>query len=109
MACGNYSQSKCLCYILICLFKIIFKFSNSVFKYGSNQQIDKEVKEKDIKNSKFEIEQNELQEDVRQTEKCIGQKIKILRTHLEEKEKYGTKLQQNIETIHKERKQLSEE
>ena len=40
-------------------------------------------------------------EDVRQTEKCIGQKFKILRRHLEEKEKYGTKLQKNIETLHK--------
>ena len=35
----------------------------------------KKIGEKDIENSKFEIEQNELQEDVRQTEKCIGQKI----------------------------------
>ena len=39
----------------------------------------KKIEDKDIENSKFEIEQNELQEDVRQTEKCIGQKIKILR------------------------------
>ena len=69
----------------------------------------KKIEEKDVKNSKFEIEQNELEEDVRQTEKCIGQKIKILRRHLEEKEKYGTKLQQNIETLHKQRKQLNEE
>ena len=69
----------------------------------------KKIEDKDIKNSKFEIEQNELQEDVRQTEKCISQKIKILRRHLEEKEKYGTKLQKNIETLHKQRKQLSEE
>ena len=69
----------------------------------------KKIEDKDIKNSKFEIEQNELQEDVRQTEKHIGQKIKILRRHLEEIEKYGTKLQQNIETLHKQRKQLSEE
>ena len=46
---------------------------------------------------------------MRQTEKCIGQKIKILRRHVEEKEKYGTKLQKNIETLHKRRKQLSEE
>ena len=38
---------------------------------------------------------------MRQTEKHIGQKIKILRRHLEEKEKYGTKLQKNIETLHK--------
>ena len=59
----------------------------------------KEIEDKDIKNSKFEIEQNELQED--ETEKRIGQKIKILRRHLEEKEKYGTKLQWNIETLHK--------
>ena len=58
----------------------------------------KEIEDKDIKNSKFEIEQNELQEDM---EKCIGQKIKILRRHLEEKEKYGTKLQWNIETLYK--------
>ena len=69
----------------------------------------KKIEDKDIKNSKFEIEQNELQEEVRQTEKPIGQKIKILRRHLEEKEKYGTKLQKNIETLHKQRKQLSEE
>ena len=69
----------------------------------------KKIEDKDIKNSKFEIEQNQLQEDVRQTEKCIGQKIKILRRHLEEKEKYGTKLQKNIETLHKQRKQLSKE
>ena len=61
----------------------------------------KEIEDRDIENSKFEIEQNELQEDVRQTEKHIGQKIKILRRHLEEKEKYGTKLQWNIETLHK--------
>ena len=46
----------------------------------------KEIEDKDIENSKFEIEQNELQEDVKQTEKHIGQKIKILRRHLEEKE-----------------------
>ena len=48
---------------------------------------------------------------MRQTEKCIGQKIKILRRHLEEKENYGTKLQKNIETLMKENKgkQLSEE
>ena len=69
----------------------------------------KKIEDKDIKKSKFEIEQNELQEDVRQTEKCIGQKIKILWRHLEEKEKYGTKLQQNIEILHKQRKQLTEE
>ena len=69
----------------------------------------KRIEDKDIKNSKFEIEQNELEEDVRQTEKHICQKIKILRRHLEEKEKYGTKLQQNIETLHKQRKQLTEE
>ena len=43
----------------------------------------KEIEDRDIENSKFEIEQNELQEDVRQTEKHIGQKIKILRRHLE--------------------------
>ena len=61
----------------------------------------KKIEDKDIENSKFEIEQNKLQEDVRQTEKCIGQKIKILRRHLEETEKYGTKLQKNIETYHK--------
>ena len=61
----------------------------------------KKIEDKDIKNSKFEIEQNELWEDVRQTEKCIGQKIKILWRHLEEKEKYGTKLQKNIERLHK--------
>ena len=61
----------------------------------------KKIEDKDIKNSKFEIEQNQLQEDVRQTEKCIGKKIKILQRQSEEKEKYGTKLQQNIETLHK--------
>ena len=61
----------------------------------------KKIKDKDIKNTKFEIEQNELQEDVRQTDKCIGQKIKILWRYLEEKEKHGTKLQWNIETSHK--------
>ena len=61
----------------------------------------KKIEDKDIKNSKFEIEQNELQEDVRQTEKCIDQKIKILQRHLKEKEKYGTKLQWNIEILHK--------
>ena len=42
----------------------------------------KEIEDKDIENSEFEIEQNELQEDVRQMEKCIGQKVKILRRHL---------------------------
>ena len=59
----------------------------------------KKIEDKDIENSKFEIEQNELQEDFRQTEKYIGQKIKILQRHLQEKEKYGTKLQRNIETL----------
>ena len=44
-----------------------------------------------------------------QTEKCIGQKIKILRRHLKEKVKYGTKLQKNIETLQKQRKEVSEE
>ena len=87
--------------------KIIFNFSNSVLKYGWNQQID--IEDKDIENSKFEIQQNELEEDVRQTEKHFGQKIKILRRHLEEKDKYGTKLQKKTETLHKWRKQLSEE
>ena len=64
----------------------------------------KEIEDKDIENSKFEIDQNELQEDVKQMEKHIGQKIKILRRHLEEKENYGTKLQWNIETLYKQRK-----
>ena len=69
----------------------------------------KEIEDKDTENNKFEGEQNDLQEDVRQAEKRVANKIKILRRHLEEKEKYGMKLQKNIETLHKRRKQLSEE
>lgn len=68
-----------------------------------------EIEDKDTENSKFEDEQNDLQEDVRQAEKRVANKIKILRRHLEEKEKYGMKLQKNIETLHKRRKQLIEE
>lgn len=68
-----------------------------------------EIEDKDTENSKFEDEQNDLQEDVRQAEKRVAKKIKILRRHLEEKEKYGMKLQKNIETLHKRRKQLIEE
>ena len=64
-------------------------------------KLKKEIEDKYIENSKFEIEQNQLQEDVRQMEKCIGQKIKILRIHLEEKEKSHSKLPQNIETLYK--------
>ena len=71
-------------------------------------QLIKNIEQKDIENSQFEVQQNELQEDVKQTEKHIGQKIKILMRHLEEKVKYGTKLQKNIETLHKQRKQLNE-
>ena len=38
----------------------------------------KKIEDKDIENSKFEIEQNELQEDVRQTEKLLVKKLKYL-------------------------------
>ena len=72
-------------------------------------QLIKKIEQKNIENSQFEVKQNESQEDVKQIEKCIGQKIKILRRHLEEKVKYGIKLQKNIETLHKQRKQLNEE
>ena len=69
----------------------------------------KKIEDKDIENSNFEVEQNKLKEDVWQAEKCVDQKINILRWHLDEKEKYGRKLQENIETLTKQRKQLSEE
>ena len=52
----------------------------------------KEIEDKDIENSKFEIEQNELWEDVMQMEKHNGQKIQILRRHLEEKRKVWYKI-----------------
>ena len=69
----------------------------------------KMIEDKDIENSKFELEENKLKEDIQQAEKCVDKKIKILRRHLEEKKKYGAKLQHNIETLHKRRKQLSKE
>ena len=69
----------------------------------------KKIEDKDIENSNFEVEQNKLKENVWQAEKHVDQKINILRWHLDQKEKYGRKLQENIETLTKQKKQLSEE
>lgn len=55
-----------------------------------------DINEKDIQNKKYEQERLQLQEDVRQRENRVQEKIKILKRHLDCKIKYGEKLQHDI-------------
>ena len=71
------------------------------------KRLIKKIEDKDAENAKFEVEQHNLKQDVHETEEHVHQKINTLKRHLEEKEKYGIRLQKNIETLNKQRNQLT--
>ena len=54
------------------------------------------INEKDIENRKYEDERSQLQEDVKEREIHVEQKIKILKRYLDGKTKYGERLQEDI-------------
>ena len=66
----------------------------------------KAIKDKQEENMESEKKKTDLQEDVTRREKCVEQKIQILKRHLEEQEDYGKKLQKDINELEKNKKVL---
>ena len=56
----------------------------------------KAIKDKKEENKESEKKKTDLEEDVTRREKCIEQKIQMLKKHLEEQENYGKKLEEDV-------------
>ena len=66
----------------------------------------KAINDKQEENMESEKKKSDLEEDVTRREKCIEQKIQMLKRHLEEQEKYRKKLEEDINELEKKKKLL---
>ena len=66
----------------------------------------KAIKNKEEENMESEKKKTDLEEEVTRREKCIDQKIQMLKRHLEEQENYGKRLEKDINELEKKQKVL---